>query len=107
MTAPQDSPAPLRPPRRRLTRAERKDETRDQLLDAARVVFGHRGFNAATVGEVAEYAGFTKGAVYSHFGSKDELLLALVQRQMAERIARIEARLLSPASSQEYPRAVR
>jgi AcrR family transcriptional regulator len=61
-----------------------------RLLDAASVVFARRGFFAASVEEVAEEAGFSKGAVYSNFKSKDELLLAMMQRHMAERIARIE-----------------
>jgi len=51
---------------------------RRQLLDAAATVFARRGIDAASLDEVAEAAGFTKGAVYSNFGSKDALVDALV-----------------------------
>jgi AcrR family transcriptional regulator len=53
-------------------------EVRRQLLDAAATVFARRGIDAASLDEVAEAAGFTKGAVYSNFGSKDALVDALV-----------------------------
>lgn len=62
------------------TRASRpsRDEVRRALLDAAARVFARRGIDAATLDEVAAAAGFTKGAVYSNFGSKDGLVAALV-----------------------------
>ena len=70
--------------RRRLTREESRERTREQLLDAAAEVFGRRGFYAASVDEVAETAGYSKGAVYSNFEGKDDLFLALMDRQLAE-----------------------
>ncbi|MEN4474873.1 TetR/AcrR family transcriptional regulator [Mycolicibacterium cosmeticum] len=63
---------------RRLTRAESRERTRRQLLDAAAEVFARRGYAAASVEEVAESAGFSVGAVYSNFANKDELFAALM-----------------------------
>ncbi len=64
-------------PASRSTRPSR-DEVRRALLDAAAQVFARRGIDAASVDDVAAAAGFTKGAVYSNFGSKDGLVAALV-----------------------------
>jgi AcrR family transcriptional regulator len=60
-----------------LTQVRRRQLTREHLLDAAAQVFAERGFHGATLDEVARVAGFTKGAVYSNFASKDDLFLAL------------------------------
>ncbi len=62
----------------RLTRAEKRDQTRAALLIAAAQVFATRGFHATTLDAVAEAAGLTKGAVYSNFQSKDDLIQALL-----------------------------
>jgi AcrR family transcriptional regulator len=74
----------------RLTRAEKRDRTRGQLLDAAARVFADRGLDGATVDDVAAIAGYTKGAVYAHFGSKDELFLAMLEDRYAARMAELE-----------------
>jgi AcrR family transcriptional regulator len=66
----------------RLTRDEKKALTREKLLDAATRVFARRGFAAASLDEVAEEAGLTKGAVYSQFGSKDDLVVALFEERL-------------------------
>jgi AcrR family transcriptional regulator len=55
----------------------RRDEVRRALLDAAAQVFARKGIDAASVDDVAAAAGFTKGAVYSNFGSKDGLVTAV------------------------------
>jgi AcrR family transcriptional regulator len=68
--------APL--PRKRMTRAEKKAETRALLLDAAAYTFARKGFAGASVEEIAEAAGFSIGALYSQFGGKDKLFLALL-----------------------------
>jgi AcrR family transcriptional regulator len=67
---------------RRLTRAEQREQTRERLLDAAVEVFSKRGFHAAAVEDIAEAAGFSKGAVYSNFASKEDLFLALFDRRI-------------------------
>ncbi|TMK39106.1 MAG: TetR/AcrR family transcriptional regulator [Actinobacteria bacterium] len=72
--------------RRRLTREEKKAQTRARLLRAADHVFAERGFFAASVDEIAERAGFTMGAVYSNFESKGDLFLALFEEHLVGQI---------------------
>src|SRR6202035_5086132 len=60
------------------TQQERKAETRSRLLAAAAELFADQGVDAVSVDAVAEAAGRTSGAVYAHFGSKQGLLLALL-----------------------------
>ncbi len=68
--------------RRRLTHEERKKETRQLLLESAVETFAQLGFHGASVDKIAEHAGFSKGAVYAHFNSKEELFLAILEQQM-------------------------
>jgi AcrR family transcriptional regulator len=74
-------------PRGDFDRSARKAQTRASLLAAAARVYARRGFGGATLDEVAAEAGFTKGAVYSHFGSKENLLLALMEEHLASHVA--------------------
>jgi AcrR family transcriptional regulator len=74
-----------------LTRRERQQQTRERLLDAATRVFAHRGYQQARLDEIAKEAGFTIGAVYSNFSGKEELFLALADRQVEQRVAEIRA----------------
>jgi AcrR family transcriptional regulator len=90
----------------RLTRAERRQQTRARLLEAAGQVFARRGFHAATVDEVADAAGYTKGAVYSNFATKDALVLALLDQRVAAQLQRVEA-LYAIESSEELRAAMR
>jgi AcrR family transcriptional regulator len=71
---------------RRLTRAERQAQTRARLIEAAGRVFARRGFQAASVEEIAEEAGYSHGAVYSNFDGKAELFLAVFEDYMAQRV---------------------
>ena len=72
----------------RLSRAEQNDRNRALLLAAARQVFLERGYYAATLDQIADEAGFSKGAVYSRFASKADMFLALLEGRIAERAAR-------------------
>ena len=74
-----------------LTRKQRQERNRDELVTAAARVFARRGYHKATVEEIAAEAGFSTGAVYSNFAGKEELFLAIADRQVADRIAEIEA----------------
>lgn len=76
-----------------MTRAERSEQTRAELIDAARRVFLQRGFHGASLDEISAEAGYTTGAVYSRFGGKDELFLAVVDDHLDRR-----ARLYSDAA---------
>jgi AcrR family transcriptional regulator len=84
-------PTPPRLPR------PRKDEVRSRVLQAAGEVFSERGFAAASLDQVAAAAGFTKGAVYSNFVSKDELFLALMTDEVARRVDVVETALRQAA----------
>jgi AcrR family transcriptional regulator len=64
---------------KRLTRAEKQAVTRAALLESAANVFARRGYQAATVEEISESAGFSRGAFYSNFDSKEELFLTLIE----------------------------
>jgi AcrR family transcriptional regulator len=83
--------------KQRLTRAERSALTRAELMDSARRLFLRRGFHAASLELVAEEAGFTIGAVYSRFGSKADLFLAILD----ERIDQIVAEVARVASTDQ------
>lgn len=73
----------------RLSREESRQQTRDRLLTAAAQVFAERGFNGASVEDVAEAAGYSKGAVYSNFASKEDLFLALIDQYLAVEIEKL------------------
>jgi AcrR family transcriptional regulator len=67
-------------PVEKLTPERRRQMTRDALVDAAAEVFVRRGFEGASLDEIAETAGFTRGAIYKHFEGKDDLFLAVFDR---------------------------
>ena len=71
----------------RLSRAEQNDRNRALLLAAALRVFLARGYHAATLEQIADEAGFSKGVVYSRFDSKADMFLALLTDRIAERAA--------------------
>lgn len=91
----------LSPPRSR-------ENTRARLLTAASEVFAESGFDGASVEAICERAGFTRGAFYSNFGSKDELFFGLVQHvsdtkleRVTRRVRELESEDLPPMSPAE------
>ena len=66
-----------------IIRARRKSETRVLLLEAGLRVFAERGVELGSLDEVADAAGFTKGAIYRQFPSKGAFLLALFEQYAA------------------------
>jgi len=64
----------------RWTRERRLEHTRSVLLDAAEEVFAEKGFTSATLDDIAYAAGYTKGAIYKHFATKEDLFLAVSDR---------------------------
>lgn len=68
----------------------RRGRTRERLIDAAYEVFAERGIAAASIEQIAEAAGFTRGAFYSNFESKEQLFFALAAREKQARFARLE-----------------
>lgn len=67
-------------PRKRLTREESRQQTKLQLLEAAKILFATKGFEATSVDDVAEAAGYSRGALYSNYAGKAELLIALIEQ---------------------------
>jgi AcrR family transcriptional regulator len=90
----------------RTTRTERKARTRADLLAAARRVFLRRGFHAASLDEIAEEAGYTKGAVYSNFRGKDDLFLALLAEHYALRTRAYAELVLDEDDPEEVRRSI-
>jgi AcrR family transcriptional regulator len=70
--------------KRRLTRRESQEATRERLIDAAEKAFIRHGFDASSVERIAEDAGFSRGAFYSNFRSKDELFIAVLKAKRQE-----------------------
>jgi AcrR family transcriptional regulator len=83
------SSSPIRP-RKRLSREQKNELTRGRLLAAARDVFVRRGYHGASLEEIADEAGFSRGALYHHFESKEALFLALLDERLAEREREME-----------------
>lgn len=71
----------------------RRAATRDRLVDAAITVFAEKGVLGASVEEICEAAGFTRGAFYSNFTSKDALCVAVLDRQMADQMTALKKAL--------------
>ena len=68
-------------------RTRNPERTKQALLDAAATVFVQRGLSGASLDEIADVAGYTRGAVQFHFASKEELFLAVIDRRNAELLA--------------------
>jgi AcrR family transcriptional regulator len=89
-----------------LTQAQRKQRTRAELVETARRIFLAHGFHGASLDEVAEAAGYSKGAVYSNFAGKAELFLAVLDAHFAERARSYAAVALDGRDLDESYRAV-
>lgn len=76
-----------------LTRREKQQHTRSSLLKAAGKLFCHAGLEGASVDQVAQEAGFTKGAFYANFKSKEELFLVMLDERFARELERIDQAL--------------
>jgi AcrR family transcriptional regulator len=88
----------------RLTRKETQAHTRACLMQSAAKVFARRGLQQASIDEVAEDAGFTKGAFYANFKSKEELFLAMLDERFTQRIEGIESVIAGEGSTAEKAR---
>ena len=72
------------------------DQRRRQLLDVARELLAERGYDAASVEEIAHRAAVTRPVVYAHFGGKEGIYAVVVEREMRRVLDRIEAALAVP-----------
>ncbi|MEI3600279.1 MULTISPECIES: TetR/AcrR family transcriptional regulator [unclassified Oceanobacillus] len=77
--------------KKRLTREESKQQTRRELLEVASEMFAKQGFYSTSVDQIAEEAGYSKGAIYSNFGSKDDLFLSVFKENQKEDLQNLEA----------------
>src|SRR3954469_13948468 len=87
----------------RLSRAERRARTRDDLVAAADELFSANGFHATSVDAVADAAGYTKGAVYSNFASKEDLFFAVYERRVDRYVEHVERRLAEASDAATGP----
>lgn len=63
---------------------EYKEKKRQEILQSALVCFAKKGFEASTVDDIVSHSGMSKGAIYNYFKSKDEIYLALMERQTSD-----------------------
>lgn len=84
-----------------MTREESRARTRELVLDSASVIFRRDGFHQASIDEIAEEAGFSRGAVYSSFANKEEFFLALHDREAQKSVQLIAERLLEDGTLQD------
>jgi AcrR family transcriptional regulator len=92
--------------RPRLTRAESRQRTRELLVEAAMQVFARDGYAGASVDAIAAQAGFTVGAVYSNFATKQDLFLAAFERHCQGELASLAALVEEHRSFRELLQAV-
>jgi AcrR family transcriptional regulator len=83
------------------SRAERQALTRTALVDAAERLFIAQGFHATSLDLVAAEAGYTKGAVYSNFASKEDVFFAVYERRLEARVAELEKIIEAASTARE------
>ncbi|RZN17884.1 TetR/AcrR family transcriptional regulator [Bradyrhizobium sp. Leo121] len=86
---------------KRLNREESQTRTRDLLMRSASACFARLGFEGASVDEIAETAGFSRGAFYSNFADKDEIFLTLLKRHLERDLRDFEAALATSDSFEQ------
>lgn len=88
------------------TRKETQELTRERLLDSARRCFARHGYDGSSVYRIAEEAGFSKGAFYSNFDSKDSILLEILTQHHAHYIADLRAAIDQATNADELSAAL-
>jgi len=86
------------------TRKERQARTRELLMESAAAVAARRGIEGASLDEVAQSAGFTKGAVYANFTNKEQLFLAMLDAHFDARLAELDRILSTEADPDDQAR---
>jgi len=90
--------------RRGMTRVEKQQRTRGALLRSASKLFCRRGLEGTSVDEVAEDAGYTKGAFYANFKSKEELFLVMLDEKFSRELERIDRALAGTGDADQEAR---
>lgn len=75
--------------KKRLTREESQQQTRERLIETARQLFVSGGYGGTSIRDIVNQAGYSQGAFYSNFASKEDLLLQLLQRHMETEAAQL------------------
>jgi AcrR family transcriptional regulator len=91
-------------PRRRLTRKESQARTRSSLMGSAARLFAERGLERTSIDDLAEAAGYTKGAFYANFRNKEELFLAMLDERFAQRLESLDRIMASDHDVEEQAR---
>ena len=88
-----------------LTRREKQQHTRRCLLKAAAEIFSREGLEGASVDQVATTAGYTKGAFYANFKSKEELFLVMLDERFSRELERLDQALAGTSEPQHEAQA--
>src|ERR1039458_8964230 len=83
--------------RKRLTREESREVTDMRLIEAAERLFVRRGFDDASVEEISETAGWSRGGFYSNFDNKEQVFLAVIDRRLPKALDDILQQASDPA----------
>ena len=75
------------------SRSERTEITRSRFIQSAEKIFARDGFEAAKLEEIAADAGYTRGAFYANFDSKEDLFFALLEKEISTRISNLETEM--------------
>jgi AcrR family transcriptional regulator len=97
----------LRMTRKRLSREDSREQTTQRLLDAAQKLIARKGLDAASVENIAAAAGYSRGAFYSNFSSKDDLFIELLRRDHQKGMADLNALRTSEVSIDEVQQRAR
>jgi AcrR family transcriptional regulator len=90
---------------RALSRKEKQEKTRSSLLSSAAKLICRKGITEASVDDIATDAGYTKGAFYANFKSKEEMFLVMLDKAYGEELKRLEAHLSGEAHVEEVRRS--
>ncbi|MBV9874725.1 MAG: TetR/AcrR family transcriptional regulator [Verrucomicrobia bacterium] len=93
--------------RQRLSREEKRQETKEKLLRSAEQLFNQGGYEKASVDLIAENAGFSKGAFYSNFDSKEAIFLELLEASKRRKIEALEYLVAQDMSADQLLAAIR
>src|SRR5579862_925287 len=93
--------------RKSLSRDDSREQTTQRLLDAAQKLIAKKGLDAASVENIAAAAGYSRGAFYSNFKSKDDLFIELLRRDHAKALAELNALRTSELSLDEVQHRAR
>jgi AcrR family transcriptional regulator len=93
--------------RKRLSREDSREQTTQRLLDAAQKLIAKKGLEAASVENIAAAAGYSRGAFYSNFSSKDDLFIELLRRDHEKFTAELNALRSSALSVDQVQRRIR